>query len=42
MERVHTPSKAECWDAFWKILGPALVDLHRTGKLEPEAVPTAA
>jgi len=42
MERVHTPSKAECWDAFWKVIGPALVDLHRDGKLTLESASSAA
>jgi len=34
-----TPTKEECWNAFWGLIGPALVDLHREGKL-PTEVPS--
>ena len=32
---VHTPTKEEAWERFWDIIIPALVDLHREGKLPP-------
>ena len=40
---METKSKTECWNEFWAIIGPALVDLHREGKLpDPQTVADAA
>lgn len=37
------PTKDECVAAFWRVIAPALLDLHRQGKLPaptgPEDIP---
>lgn len=34
-------SKSDCWNEFWDIIAPALVDLHNEGRL-PVEEPAAA
>lgn len=29
-------TKEECWNRFWAIMGPALVELHQQGDLPAE------